>query len=625
MTQPEDTTRINLLLELAYAYYFSKPDSCLSFAEEALSLARKLRTTNSLVAALNCAGEALRFLGDYPRALKMQMEALELNRKMKDINGEAITLSFIGFSYTEFREYRLGIQYLRPARELSRQSSDQLMETFALTGLGHAYDLLKMPDSALYHQRLALNTYPGLRHGPIKSLILTRYGNAFSSLGVKDSALFYYHKALRNAIASNDRVNDSKIQAKIAWLYESSAQYDSSLYYARQSVKNGQQSAQPLQVLEASNLLVKLFRETKNSDSAFFYLDMATRMADQLYGPQKVKELQLLMLEEQQRQQNTIREQEQFRNRIKYISLLAAVGVFSLLAVILLINNRQKQKANNLLNQQKNKIEETLAALKSAQAQLIQSEKMASLGELTAGIAHEIQNPMNFVNNFSELNKELLMEMKDELEKGNMDNARALANDAIENQEKINHHGKRADAIIKGMLQHSRSGSGVKEPTDINALADEYLRLAYHGLRAKDKSFNALMETRFDKTIGSVNIIPQDIGRAVLNLITNAFYAVTDKKKKQPEGQTAYDPTVTVSTKKLGDKVLISVKDNGDGISQKAVEKIFQPFFTTKPAGQGTGLGLSLSYDIVSAHGGVLTVETKEGEGAEFIIQLPIV
>jgi two-component system, NtrC family, sensor kinase len=212
--------------------------------------------------------------------------------------------------------------------------------------------------------------------------------------------------------------------------------------------------------------------------------------------------------------------------------------------------------------------------------------------------------------------------MKEEMEKGNMDNARALANDAIENQEKINHHGKRADAIVKGMLQHSRSSSGVKEPTDINALADEYLRLAYHGLRAKDKSFNAMMETDFDEKIGTVNIIPQDIGRVILNLITNAFYAVTDKKKKEPEGHTSYEPIVTVSTKKLGDKVMISIKDNGNGIPHKVLDKIFQPFFTTKPTGQGTGLGLSLSYDIVKAHGGELKVETKEGEGTTFIIYL---
>jgi signal transduction histidine kinase len=245
---------------------------------------------------------------------------------------------------------------------------------------------------------------------------------------------------------------------------------------------------------------------------------------------------------------------------------------------------------------------------------------MASLGELTAGIAHEIQNPLNFVNNFSEVNKELLTELNEEIEKGNYDEVKTIAKDISDNEEKIRHHGKRADAIVKGMLQHSGSSSGQKEPTDINALADEYLRLAYHGLRAKDKSFNATMKTDFDENIGNINIIPQDIGRVVLNLINNAFYAVDEKKKSGIEN---YEPTVSVSTKKNNGKVEIKVNDNGNGIPQKVLDKIFQPFFTTKPTGQGTGLGLSLSYDIVKAHGGDLKVETKEGEGSEFNIILP--
>ena len=265
-------------------------------------------------------------------------------------------------------------------------------------------------------------------------------------------------------------------------------------------------------------------------------------------------------------------------------------------------------------------LEKSLIDLKSTQSQLIQSEKMASLGELTAGIAHEIQNPLNFVNNFSEVNTELIKEIQDERRKTqdqrNEKLEDELLQDIVQNQEKINHHGKRAADIVKGMLQHSRSSSGVKEPTDINALADEYLRLAYHGLRAKDKSFNATMTTDFDESIGKINIIPQDIGRVILNLITNAFYVVSERARLNQSG---YEPTVSVSTKKNGNGVLISVKDNG--IPQKILDKIFQPFFTTKPTGQGTGLGLSLSYDIVKAHGGELKVETKEGEGSEFIIQ----
>ena len=266
------------------------------------------------------------------------------------------------------------------------------------------------------------------------------------------------------------------------------------------------------------------------------------------------------------------------------------------------------------------KLSQTVDSLKKTQTQLIQSEKMASLGELTAGIAHEIQNPLNFVNNFSEVNTELIDELQQEIEKGNLTEIKTLAKDIKENEQKINNHGKRADAIVKGMLQHSRTSSGQKEMIEINELADEYLRLAYHGLRAKDKSFNAKFETEFDKNIGKVNIIPQDMGRVLVNLINNAFYTVGEKKKMSRNG---FEPTVKVITRKIDDKVEIKVKDNGAGISQKVLDKIFQPFFTTKPAGQGTGLGLSLAYDIVKAHGGELKVETKEGEGSVFIILLP--
>jgi len=299
------------------------------------------------------------------------------------------------------------------------------------------------------------------------------------------------------------------------------------------------------------------------------------------------------------------------------------------------------------LENKRKAIEETNAALsrsldelKAAQTQLIQSEKMASLGELTAGIAHEIQNPLNFVNNFSEVSAELLDEMKDELSKGNTQDAMDMAEDIKQNLQKILIHGKRADGIVKGMLQHSRKSSGQKEPTDINALADEYLRLAYHGIRAKDNSFNATLNTDFDSAIGLINVIPQDIGRVILNLITNAFYAVSEKNKTMThqtpyplKGGVDYEPLVSVATYiqvplsggrgSDGAIVTISISDNGPGIPAHILDKIFQPFFTTKPTGQGTGLGLSLSYDIVKAHGGEIKVETREGEGTTFTITLP--
>ncbi len=326
-------------------------------------------------------------------------------------------------------------------------------------------------------------------------------------------------------------------------------------------------------------------------------------------------------MRQQKLQQTLEQSQLKYKNRLKLYILFAGLLILLMVAIGLWRRSIYRKKSIALLQKQKEEIQSTLTQLKSTQAQLIQSEKMASLGELTAGIAHEIQNPLNFVNNFSEVNNELIEEMQAEMAKGNLLDAREISNDIKENEQKINHHGKRADAIVKGMLQHSQNSTGIKEPTNINALFDEYLRLSYHGLRAKDKSFNADFKTDFDNSIGKINIIPQDIGRVLLNLINNAFYVVNERQKITKE---SYQPTVFLSSRKAGDKVILTVKDNGNGIPQNIVDKIFQPFFTTKPTGQGTGLGLSLSYDIIKAHGGEIKVETKEGEGAEFIIQLPV-
>jgi signal transduction histidine kinase len=299
--------------------------------------------------------------------------------------------------------------------------------------------------------------------------------------------------------------------------------------------------------------------------------------------------------------------------------LRRTAGVFSLAYSRFKDLSKARQDLQRL-KAEKRRAEEALKELKATQSQLIQSEKMASLGELTAGIAHEIQNPLNFVNNFSEVSHELLLEMMEELQSGDLELVREISTDIGQNLEKINHHGKRASDIVKGMLQHSRSSGTVKEMTDINKLADEYLRLAYHGLRAKDKSFNAKMETSFEENLEKIDVIPQEIGRVLLNLITNAFYAVNEKKNSGLEN---YEPMVLVGTKSRKKIIEIVVRDNGNGIPPKVIDKIFQPFFTTKPTGSGTGLGLSLSYDIVKAHGGELKVETRENEGTEFTMELP--
>jgi signal transduction histidine kinase len=345
-----------------------------------------------------------------------------------------------------------------------------------------------------------------------------------------------------------------------------------------------------------------------------------------MYGVTKVQELQKTLAEEQQRQQQIQDAHIEKENRLEQYGFTTGLVVMLLIAFILYRNNMQKKKANVLLQHQKEKIESTLQELKATQAQLIQSEKMASLGEVTAGIAHEIQNPLNFVNNFSEVNNELIEELKSKKEKGKNEKGNVngddevLLNDIFQNNEKISFHGKRADAIVKGMLQHSRVSTGKKEPTDINALADEYLRLSYHGMKAKDKNFDTTLQTDFDHSIEKLNVVPQDIGRVLLNLFNNAFYAMNEKTKLLAN---SYQSIAKVTTQRLNEKAVIRVEDNGTGIPQKVVDKIFQPFFTTKPTGQGTGLGLSLSYDIIKAHGGEIRVETKEGEGSTFIIQLP--
>ncbi len=372
------------------------------------------------------------------------------------------------------------------------------------------------------------------------------------------------------------------------------------------------------ELLKDYKLQASLYQKIGNGDKAAETYARYIQLQDDILREQARLSKSSFELEQQMNERELSIANLESENRIAGLTRNFTIGLaVLLLALALAVYNRYrtKQKDNLLLFK-------TLSNLKSTQAQLIQSEKMASLGELTAGIAHEIQNPLNFVNNFSEVSTELVDEMNEELEKGNSQDAKQIAADLKQNLEKINHHGRRAGDIVKGMLQHSRSSSGQKEPTDINALADEYLRLAYHGLRAKDKSFNATMKTEFDESIGKINVVPQDIGRVILNLITNAFYAVTDRKK---QGEDGYEPTVTVSTKLTANsQVQIAVKDNGPGIPDHIKEKIFQPFFTTKPTGQGTGLGLSLSYDIVKAHGGEIKIETKEGEGLALFISLPL-
>ena len=372
--------------------------------------------------------------------------------------------------------------------------------------------------------------------------------------------------------------------------------------------------------MKASPVLASVYDDSDEKDSAIRYLEMAAILKDSLQDGEKIRQIQNYTFGEKFRQQEIMEREAEYRSRIRVYVLLGGIAALLLIAGILFRNNRHKQKMNAILKSQKDELQSALSELNRTHSQLIQSEKMASLGEMAAGIAHEIQNPLNFVNNFADLNEELLNEMKDEIISGDYKEVAAIVGKVIENEQKIKHHGKRADEIVKGMLQHSRKSSGQKELTDMNVLVDEYVRLAYQGLRTKDKDFTTTIKVDLDRNVGKIHVISSDIGRVILNLCNNAFYAVSEKKKQQSE---SYKPTVSVTTHKIKNRVEIRIKDNGNGIPQKVKDKIFQPFFTTKPTGQGTGLGLSLSYDIIKAHGGEIRVETKEGEFTEFVVHLP--
>ncbi|HKB44072.1 MAG TPA: ATP-binding protein [Chitinophagaceae bacterium] len=621
-----------------YNYYEElNRDSALYYAEQELLIGQNNHHKLAEGYGLINKGYQLTGLGRFADALQCLQQAFAIAEDKQNEKAEYWDLSALGFagnnrllvlSYahhifailmlrTENLEQQ--IIHFKEAGRIGREIGYAPRYMLADMNLGQSYLTANKPDTALFYEKMAEQTAFQSSFKKYLGSIDLLMGDIYQALGDQSMSLKYYYNGLQAATEQNNRSSLSRIYLRLTKYHLATGNKDSALYYSRKNL----QTIQSLGLIAGleSNIGIGYenvylsYKLNQQFDSAFKYQGLALIAKDSL-NKRMTKNLTAfhnLTFSEQLRLQNVEKEKTAYQNKITTYFLLAGIGVLLLLAIIFYRNNRQKQKA-------KIKIEQAYDNLKTTQAQLIQSEKMASLGELTAGIAHEIQNPLNFVNNFSEVNTELIEEMQQEMDKGNLGDAKTISNDIRENEEKINHHGKRADAIVKGMLQHSRSSNGIKEPTDINALADEYLRLAYHGLRAKDKSFNATMKTDFDETIGNINIIPQDIGRVILNLITNAFYAVTEKKKQTVDD---YEPTVSVSTKKINGKVEIKVSDNGNGIPQKVSDKIFQPFFTTKPTGQGTGLGLSLSYDIIKAHGGEIKVETKEGEGTEFIVNLP--
>jgi len=612
----EDTAQVNSLSYLASLQ--ANSDTAIIFAKQGLALAQKLHYKKGQA---DCFFIIAWNKTDFAEAIQNALNALKIYEKLHDNTGIACSHLALQGNYWIAGDYKNALTHAFAGKEVAEINN--LRGVFAFPGhrlaplflaeIGQIYLLKNQLDSALFYtkQAIAINE---LFNDATWNFPVCLLGAIYNKKGNYDLALINYRSAFHLA-KQNEIFRDTlQVYSGMSDVFRNTAQVDSSIYYAQIVEQSTNPEKEIGYLLSTIENLVHGYKIKGSKDSVIKYIELSHTLRDSIFSNEKNRQIQAVTFNENLKQEQLVATQLKFKNRVQLYVLAGGIFILVLIAVILWRNNRQKQKA-------KEKIEKAYGELKTTQAQLIQSEKMASLGALTAGIAHEIQNPLNFVNNFSEVNNELVDELKSELAVGNMRSATEIAESIKENGQKINHHGKRADTIVKGMLQHSRTSSGQKELTEINALCDEYLRLSYHGLRAKDKSFNVKFETDFDPSIGKINIVPQDIGRVILNLINNAFYAVGEKVKLPAA---SYKPQVIVHTRKLGNNVEIKVEDNGNGIPKSIVEKIFQPFFTTKPTGQGTGLGLSLAYDIIKAHGGEITVRSKEGEGSELVIKLPV-
>jgi signal transduction histidine kinase len=642
-----DTLCMIIFGKIADIYSEINPDSAYYYAEKMLVLTKKFDLKLEESFALNQIGYAQLNKGNQPRALRSILSSIEigedpqseknllpatieptdefsdrsLSPRIQRLTRLSRTQQYLGIVYQNAKIYEKAIDYYRQSLSVTEPNHNARLLSITYATLGRTYLSLKQTDSALMYLQKAYDNAVLANYNRYIGSTLLNIARVYLAKGNNEKAKEYFrwavaeseeHYYYRGIVASDLALAD---------INKNTGHVDSVLYYVQNGLPVAYYLNAPDLLQRSYTALADYYKIIHNSDSASKYQSLIIKINDSLFNSKGVQEFQNIDFEDLQRQQQV--EDAKKAERIKYRmwGLITGLAIFLFIAIVLYRNSLHRKKANILLSQQKSELEAALDSLRTTQNQLVQSEKMASLGEMTAGIAHEIQNPLNFVNNFSEVNSELIDELKTELEAGNKQQAIEIANDIKDNEEKINSHGKRADAIVKSMLQHSRSSSGKKEIVDINALADEYVRLSYHGLRAKDKSFNAKFETDFDNSIQPINVIPQEIGRVLLNLINNAFYAVSEKEKHAGD---SYEPTVSVSTKKVGDSIELRVRDNGNGIPHKVLDKIFQPFFTTKPAGQGTGLGLSLSYDIITkAHGGEFRVETKDGEGTTFIVDLP--
>ena len=659
--QKEDTTYVNTLLSQSKALFGEDPAKAIAIAKQAYTVAQAIKFEKGEATALKNIGIGYYFQQQYVETLDYWNQSLKLFEQMNDKAGISNLLNNIGAVYMDkgddaraldycLRSLKIAediqdksrimsslatvasiyhnkqdpraINYLLKALPLAEETGDKEALPVLLGNIGEVYfDQGNDEEAMAYYQR-AINNGKDIANA---AFALNGMGKIALRKKEFDLALKHHAKALEIAEKVNDKMQQLRALKGMANVYLQKQNFPLALTYYEKAKALGEEINANVELQDIYQEMAAAYANISDYRNAFFYKTKYADIKDTLYNIETAKKLGNLQFDfDLYKKEGEIKllTKEKQMSESKLKGLAAALLVLLFVAAVLWRINKTKQRAIRLLQRQKTMTDEALNKLKATQEQLIQSEKMASLGELTAGIAHEIQNPLNFITNFSELSSELLSEMEDVLQQDNKSAALSMAADVKQNLQKINHHGKRADAIVKGMLQHSSKRSGTKEPTDINLLVKEYLNLAYHGYRAKDDSFRVILESHFDQNAGNVNVLPQEIGRVLLNLYNNAFYAVAEKKRHENGN---FEPVVSVSTKKVGNNILIHVSDNGTGIKQQLVKKVFQPFFTTKPSGEGTGLGLSLSYDIITkGHGGELKVESKEGEGTDFLLQLPV-
>jgi two-component system NtrC family sensor kinase len=615
----QDTTKIIIMAELCDNYRLSKPDSALNYGEQALILAQKIKFLKGESIALCNLSRTIRELGNLPKALQLGLKALRIAEENHYLKEKMECFTAISAIYFDLYDYPKYINYNQKVKDIAQKLNNKSRFIGAELNIAIGYLKNNQLDSSLYYKEKIQSYFNGTNPTYYRYLAWLN-----SKLGNSRTAINFLKKGIQVALKNNDLRNVSFNCNELASLYLKMNYPDSCILFAKQGFIEAKKGPFNIRILESSGLLAKAYKINTDYKQAYEYQELMVKTKESLYGAGNIQALQNMIADEETRQKELETERIANQNKLKQYGLLTGLSILILIGFILYRNNRQKHKANLLLSEQKEKVEQTLKTLQSTQAQLIQKEKLASLGELTAGIAHEIQNPLNFVNNFSEVSEELVEELEEEQQKPKRDPEleAELLGDLKQNLHKINHHGKRASAIVKGMLEHSRTGTGERQLTDINQLANEYLRLSYHGLRAKNTEFNSDYELSTDENLPNIEVVPQEIGRVLLNLINNAFYAVNERAK---QGETDYQPKVTILTKTNDNQIEIRVQDNGNGIPDSIKSKIFQPFFTTKPTGEGTGLGLSLAYDIVTkGHGGTLEIETKEGVGTTFIVKLPM-